>query len=110
MQARARGRTALVLDADADAYPGGESGAAALRGDLHRAEAEHDLVYVASAPLDDPRAAAVLDRRRAATVVATEGVTTRGALAGAADALGRLGVPVLGVVVAPASRAARARR
>jgi Mrp family chromosome partitioning ATPase len=46
----------------------------------------------------------VLDRHRAVAVVAAEGVTTRGALAAAADTLGRLGVPVLGVVVAPRAR------
>jgi hypothetical protein len=108
--ARARGRTAAVVDTSARGRPGDATGEAALRDEMQRAEAAHDLVYVAAPALDDPWAAVVLDRRRAVTVVAAEGGTTRGALTSAADALGRLGVPVLGVVVTPRASASRAGR
>jgi hypothetical protein len=43
----------------------------------------------------------VLDRARPVALVAVAGRTTRTTLAEAAGSLGRLGVPVLGVVVAP---------
>ena len=109
-QARMRGRRAAVFDAAAHGAADGEAATAALRSSLQRAEAEHDLVYVAAPALDDPQASAVLDRSRAAAVVAVEGVTTRVALTSAADALVRLGVPVLGVVVAPPASGARGGR
>ncbi len=110
VQARTRGRAAVVV------HPGDAGGARAAGADadgaladgalpdaVRRAEAGHEAVYVAAAALDDPRSAAVLDRRRPVAVVAVEGATTRGALADAAETLGRLGVPVLGVVVTPRS-------
>jgi Mrp family chromosome partitioning ATPase len=98
-EARARGRSATVVGGVA-----GRADGAALRAELERAEAAHDAVYLDGPALDDPGVAAVLDRHRSVAVVAAEGVTTRGALAAAADTLGRLGVPVLGVVVAPRAR------
>jgi tyrosine-protein kinase Etk/Wzc len=98
-EARARGRSATVVGGAA-----GSADGASLRAELERAEAAHDVVYLDGPALDDPGVAAVLDRHRAVAVVAAEGVTTRGALAAAADTLGRLGVPVLGVVVAPRAR------
>ena len=91
-----------------------------LRGDLRQQEraldhrdagaAEHDAVYVAAPPLDDPRTAVLLDQRRPVAVVASEGGTARQELAAASDTLGRLGVPVLGVVVTSATPAPRAAR
>lgn len=109
-QARARGRSATVLDASPEVTDRPDparapDAGAALRAAVDRATLDHDAVYVAAPSLDDQRTAAVLDPRRAVAVVATEGVTSRDALASAVDALGRLGVPLLGVVVTP--RAAR---
>ncbi len=111
-QARARGRTAVVLDVAST--PSGGRGAvewdsAGLRAAVQRADAEHDAVYVAAAPLDDPRTAALLDPSRPVAVVAAAGVTPRADLAAASDALGRLGVPVLGVVVQSPAAAGRTR-
>jgi tyrosine-protein kinase Etk/Wzc len=112
-EARARGRSAAVLDlsgAPAPERDGPGEAQVARPGQVTRAEAAHDAVYVAAAALDDPRAAAVLDPARPVAVVAAEGATRRDALTDAAEALGRLGVPVLGVVVTPRAGAPRARR
>jgi len=113
-QARARGRTAVVVappDARAsDDRAAEESSPAALRDAVQRADAEHDAVYIAAPPLDDPRTAAVLDPSRPVAVVAGEGVTAWEKLASASDTLARLGVPVLGVVVTTKAAAARDRR
>ncbi|GJG88457.1 hypothetical protein tb265_36380 [Gemmatimonadetes bacterium T265] len=107
-QARARGRTAVVLGAP-DGRGGDESDAVALREAVRRADAQHDAVYVAAPPLDDTRTAAVLEPGRAVAVVAAEGVTGRDALASVTETLGRLGVPVLGIVVTSRAAAARSR-
>jgi len=106
-QARARGRTAAVLEASPPTGVADDAGDIELRDRLHRAEAEHDTVYLAAPPLDDPRAASVLDRHRPVAMVVAEGVTSRGDLLTAADTLSRLGVPVLGVVMMPRAVALR---
>ena len=112
-QARARGRTAVVLDLRApgsDVRAHDSADASAFRDALQRADAEYDAVYVAASSLDDPRTAAVLDPGRAVAMVAAEGVTSRGELATTSNTLGRLGVPVLGVILTTRAAGARGPR
>jgi hypothetical protein len=98
-EARARGRSATVV--------GGVAAARTARRSAPSSSARRPRTTRCTSTgrrSTTPGVAAVLDRHRAVAVVAAEGVTTRGALAAAADTLGRLGVPVLGVVVAPRAR------
>lgn len=104
-QARARGQTVTAVDAQGGKGTDGAAPGAALREAVARAEAEHDAVYVATPPVTDVRTAELLELDRAVAVVAREGVTTREALAEAAQHLARLGAPVVGVVLETRRRA-----
>jgi hypothetical protein len=89
-----RGRSAARVDLVArDRDPG-----SAFR-EVAAAEGAHELVVVPVASYDDPAAVAILEPPRAVVLVARARRTRRAELAAAADAVARLGVPCLGVVV-----------
>lgn len=100
-QARTRRQEVVGIDASAVAQTANRTSDPSGAGDaLERAEAEYEAVYVTAPPVTDARTAALLDVHRAVAVVARAGVTTRHELADATRTLARLGVPVVGVVLA----------
>lgn len=93
--AAARGRSATRVELPAGL---GEPGAAGRQ--VAAAEANHDVVIVPVASYDDTSVAAILEPPRAVVLVARARLTRRAELTTAVDAMARLGVPCLGIVVA----------
>lgn len=103
MAARAKARGQDAAQVRLDRVPRGPQSPAEARAAVAAAEAGSGggtvVVAAAGDSLSDPRTFAVLEPPRAVVFAARAGTTRRDALADASEAIGRVGVSILGVVL-----------